>query len=155
MISDKELYERLNPDREVKPPSDVFPEGKDSCHFCDSRDEIETHHIIPQRFNGSDAESNNVDLCHDCHWKLERLYNVEFWNTIGVDDPRSSRETHLVCERHQCNNQAVAKYEVSGDVGAPALIWVCAECADGSFEMANQSRSYQLRKDLREVSDDE
>jgi len=76
------------------------------CYFCESTDDIETHHILPQRFNGSDAESNLVDLCHDCHWKLERLYNKEFWEAIGVDDPRATREGHVVCEYHQCMEHA-------------------------------------------------
>lgn len=131
-------------------------EGKSPCYFCESHDDVETHHILPHRFNGSESESNKVDLCHDCHWKLERLYNVEFWNAIGIDDPRSSRETHLVCERLQCNNQAVVKYQVHGTRGQvrQATVWVCGDCSDGP-DGVSQRDGWILRKDLREVSRDE
>lgn len=84
------------------------------CYFCGSEVDIEEHHIVPQRFDGSDRESNTVDLCHDCHWKLERLYNKEFWGAIGVEDPRAARESHVKCEIQGCTNQAVTRVRVKG-----------------------------------------
>ena len=82
-----------------------------TCYFCDATEEIEEHHILPQRFDGSDLPTNTVELCHDCHWKLERLYNKEFWNAIGVDDPRAAKESHLTCSYHGCIENAVGRFE--------------------------------------------
>lgn len=86
--------------------SDPDDEPGDWCYLCENEPAEEEHHILPQRFNGSDAETNTVDLCHDCHWKLERLYNKDFYNALGIDDPRQTQETHIVCYTHNCTNQA-------------------------------------------------
>jgi len=53
-----------------------------SCYFCDSAQKLEKHHIIPQRFGGSDEEKNLVTVCRSCHEKLERLYNKEFYQKL-------------------------------------------------------------------------
>ena len=154
MTSVESFFNQLREDDEDE--SATLREGKDPCYFCESCEDVQTHHIVPDRFNGSESESNKVDLCHDCHWKLERLYNVEFWNAIGIDDPRSSRETHLVCEMLECNEQAAVKYFVHGEVGevTSASIWVCGDCADDPFGLP-QKNAWSLQKDLREVGDDE
>jgi len=88
------------------------------CYFCEAAEDIETHHIVPQRFEGSDAQSNLVDLCHDCHWKLERLYNKDFWEAIGIEDPRSTRETHITCDMHGCTNPATDSYTIAATTGS-------------------------------------
>jgi len=72
------------------------------CYFCSSTEDIESHHIVPQRFDGSDADSNIVKVCHDCHWKLERLYNKDFWEAIGIDDPRAVEGSHISCNYKNC-----------------------------------------------------
>lgn len=95
----------------------------DSCYFCGEKEGIEQHHILPQRFDGSERESNVVDLCHDCHWKLERLYNKDFWDAVGVEDPRSTKETHLTCDYHKCLNQAVGDFRTT----AGTLTYRCEE----------------------------
>jgi hypothetical protein len=87
--------------------------NQDACYFCGQKESIEEHHILPQRFDGSDRKSNTVNLCHSCHWKLERLYNKDFWDAIGVEDPRSTKETHLTCEHHGCLNQAVGDFRTT------------------------------------------
>ena len=81
-----------------------------TCYFCDATEDIEEHHILPQRFDGSDKPTNTVELCHDCHWKLERLYNKDFWNAIGVDDPRSTKKSHVQCAIHDCMEHAVGRF---------------------------------------------
>ena len=54
-----------------------------NCYFCGSEGPIETHHIIPQRHGGSDDESNLVDLCPNCHERIERLYDKEFFREVA------------------------------------------------------------------------
>jgi len=89
-----------------------------TCYFCESTDEIEEHHILPQRFDGSDQPTNVVELCHDCHWKLERLYNKDFWEAIGVDDPRATKETHATCNYYNCIENAVGRFDLGDGIHA-------------------------------------
>lgn len=56
-----------------------------NCYFCGSEGPIETHHIAPQQFDGSDDESNLVDLCPTCHERLERLYDKSFYQELGLE----------------------------------------------------------------------
>lgn len=84
------------------------------CYFCGSNADIEQHHIVPQRFDGTDHKSNLVDLCHDCHWKLERMYNKEFWDAIGIEDPRTTKESHITCYYQGCTDPAVDRYNTGG-----------------------------------------
>jgi len=55
------------------------------CYFCGSEGPIQTHHIVPQRFNGSDLKENLVDLCPNCHERIERLYDKSFYDSLGVE----------------------------------------------------------------------
>jgi 5-methylcytosine-specific restriction endonuclease McrA len=48
---------------------------RESCYFCGSEGPIETHHIHPRRYGGSDNDRNLVDVCSNCHNKLEALYD--------------------------------------------------------------------------------
>lgn len=102
----------------------------DECYFCGATEEIEEHHILPQRFDGSDAESNVVDVCHDCHWKLERLYNKDFWKALGIDDPRATQEKHVTCYWNQCQEHAVEKMTVGNARGDVDLAYYCEEHAE-------------------------
>ena len=63
-----------------------------SCHFCNSDDEIEMHHIFPARFDGSDGEENLVPLCHTCHMKVEDLYRILLRELTTFD---SELEKHI------------------------------------------------------------
>lgn len=55
-----------------------------SCYFCPETEStaIESHHIVPRRFGGSDTEENKVDVCANCHRKLEALYDTRFYKKI-------------------------------------------------------------------------
>jgi len=58
---------------------------RSDCFFCGSEGPIETHHVVPRRFDGSDSSENLVDLCPTCHRRLESLYNARFYESLGVD----------------------------------------------------------------------
>lgn len=62
---------------------------RDRCYFCSSTDEIESHHVLPKRFGGPDTDDNLVDVCRQCHQKLENLYDAQFWSKIEI-----SKATH-------------------------------------------------------------
>ncbi len=63
---------------------------RSNCYFCHNEhtELLETHHIVPRRFNGSDDPKNLVSVCPNCHRKLERLYNKRFYDTVetAVED---------------------------------------------------------------------
>lgn len=128
-----------------------------SCYFCGSEEEIEEHHIVPQRLGGSDKRSNTVDLCHDCHWKLERLYNKEFWEAIGIEDPRTTRETHITCEYHSCTNPATTSYSVVG-LGSSSretgYVYRCDEHSTVEIEAEDEDEGEDELPDLRCLGED-
>jgi hypothetical protein len=63
---------------------DVVQHPRQRCYFCGSEGPIETHHIVPKRFDGTDSEENLVDLCANCHRRLESLYNKRFYEKMSV-----------------------------------------------------------------------
>jgi 5-methylcytosine-specific restriction endonuclease McrA len=67
---------------------------RESCYFCGSEGPIETHHIHPRRYGGSDEDRNLVDVCSNCHSKLEALYDdvtlKKLKNSSSVKDSSSS-----------------------------------------------------------------
>lgn len=65
---------------------------RNTCYFCGSSGDLETHHVFPQRYGGGEAPDNLVDLCDECHRKIERLYDdATFWGrldlTAALDEP--------------------------------------------------------------------
>lgn len=58
---------------------------KNHCYFCEdtTKENLEQHHIIPKRYNGSDKDYNIVTLCRKCHTRLEDLYNDKVLKTIA------------------------------------------------------------------------
>lgn len=95
------------------------------CHFCAKQKDIEVHHIVPQRFNGSDKRENLVAVCDRCHEKLEALYDKRFYEVLGVADEADERKNHFSCQKIDCTNQATVKM---GKVGYPSS-WSCLYCA--------------------------
>lgn len=66
------------------------PKHAGVCYFCgeSNQNALEIHHLVPQRFGGSDEAENTVLLCGACHDKIERLYNDQFYERLdaAVDD---------------------------------------------------------------------
>lgn len=59
---------------------------RETCFFCgeDTEEVLETHHVVPQRFGGTDRPENLVDVCPSCHGKLESLYDRRFYDALAV-----------------------------------------------------------------------
>jgi len=100
----------------------------DKCYFCPKRTDIEVHHIVPQRFNGTDKRENLVALCDRCHEKIEVLYDARFYETLGISDEAGERKNHFPCEL--CDGQALIR--MSLNTGYP--LWLCEGCAVGRVE---------------------
>lgn len=67
------------------------------CFICgDHRpNSIESHHVVPRRFGGSDAPENLVNLCSSCHSAIEKLYNDSFYERIGVEETDVGNSTNI------------------------------------------------------------
>jgi hypothetical protein len=99
------------------------------CYFCPKRNDIEVHHIVPQRFNGSDERENLVALCDRCHEKLESLYDKRFYEKLGVTDETGERSTHFECELGDCGSRADVK--IGSQFG---ISWFCLSCGTDRYE---------------------
>jgi len=82
------------------------------CHFCGAGDPLESHHIVPRRFDGSDSAENIATVCPTCHSKLEKLYNRRFYKELGVEKDRSIDE---VCSQGDCYADATARIADRGE----------------------------------------
>lgn len=62
------------------------PHPRENCYFCGegTREILETHHVVPRRFDGSDDDENLVDVCPTCHEKLEKLYGPRFYEQLAI-----------------------------------------------------------------------
>lgn len=91
------------------------------CYFCPARHGLQTHHIVPQRKNGSDLRENLVIVCETCHDKLESLYDQRFYERLGLSDNKGKRRSHFACLISDCTSQATLK--VKNEYGNEA--WFC------------------------------
>ena len=57
------------------------------CRICGETNTIvlQTHHIVPRRFGGSDSNKNLVTLCANCHQAVESIYDDRFYEKLGFD----------------------------------------------------------------------
>lgn len=85
----------------------------DSCYFCTETERLERHHIVPRRYDGSDNDENLVEVCPNCHSKLEYLYGKRFYTRLGVGDPQERKEilTEAVTEL----GELLYDYRVNGN----------------------------------------
>jgi len=106
------------------------------CYFCSQNSSVEVHHIVPQRFNGSDRQENLVAVCDSCHKKLEALYDKRFYEKLGIEDEEGSRKAHFECITHDCSRRA--DYRVHIPNGGNH--YKCVEHAARSLARKNVSR---------------
>jgi len=84
-----------------------------SCYFCGEPSQLEQHHIVPRRFDGSDDDENLVRVCPTCHEKLESLYDKRFYDALGVEKPDSGDGEFVgFCAHGDCH--AEADHRVTG-----------------------------------------
>lgn len=90
---------------------------RERCYLCDSRGPLQEHHIVPQRFDGSDSPLNIVEVCQLCHQRLENLYDKRFYEQLGVTDEKGERRSHRDCLWADCDRDATRTVSLSGSVG--------------------------------------
>lgn len=81
----------------------------EQCHFCPTRHDLQTHHLVPQRKNGSDGKENLVIVCERCHEKLESLYDKRFYERLGLSDDKGEERSHFACTKSECRSDATVK----------------------------------------------
>jgi hypothetical protein len=47
--------------------------GLMKCEFCQSNNDVQTHHVNPTINGGDDEEYNKINLCHKCHKLVHKL----------------------------------------------------------------------------------
>ena len=83
-----------------------------SCYFCHGTERLESHHIVPRRFDGDDTDENLVDVCPTCHSKLEHLYDSRFYSELGVEKGPKKGKPCVSCSTkttHQVFNGMTAQ----------------------------------------------
>jgi len=78
--------------------------NREDCYFCGSDGPIETHHIVPDRYEGSDANQNLVDLCPTCHERLERLYDKDFYKQLNAHRGANKGYSDAISDVHAAFN---------------------------------------------------
>lgn len=144
---------------------------RETCYFCHEPDThlLESHHIVPCRFSGSDAFENLVLVCPNCHERLERLYDDRFYDALGVetestDGEDSSDDTlpHPQYPLHAASEGRVTLKELIGTLqgeyseGA-SYSRVFDEAADygvGQDEVEAEIERLRLRGDVYEPQSD-
>ena len=102
----------------------------DRCYFCPATHSLQTHHVVPQRKNGSNESENLVIVCKKCHNKLERLYDKRFYERLGLTDNKGEERSHFVCSLPGCKSHACVKAHImtgGGITSGPSQFtdWYC------------------------------
>lgn len=76
-----ETNKRVNDANWVTLRKRIYERDHWQCQICGKhcREDIQCHHIIPVRENGSDEMSNLTTLSRSCHRRSEFGKNAEFW----------------------------------------------------------------------------
>jgi hypothetical protein len=84
----------------------------EKCFICgDARENsLETHHLVPKRYGGTDTQENLVDLCASCHAAIEKLYDDGFYERLGVSKERKSTDLGQ-CMSKNCTSTKTVKIE--------------------------------------------
>lgn len=115
------------------------------CYFCPARHGLQTHHIVPQRKNGSDLRENLVIVCETCHEKLESLYDKRFYERLGLSDNKGDHRSHFACLITDCSSPATLKLDMK-----QSKEWFCNTHADA---VRNRAANFEPTV-LQEVSID-
>ena len=96
------------------------------CYFCNNQhtELLETHHIVPARYGGSDEAENLVKVCPTCHRKLEYLYDGRFYEQLPTkdvdDDPEIvTPDSEGGRKRSWDAKEIVSELESENEHGAP------------------------------------
>lgn len=60
------------------------------CEICGKSkpNSLETHHVVPRRYGGSDQPENLVRLCASCHSAIEKIYDDAFYERLNIQSSK-------------------------------------------------------------------
>jgi hypothetical protein len=98
--------------------------NRESCYFCHEPDThlLEVHHIVPQRFDGSDDPVNLVCVCPTCHERLERLYDGRFFDALGIETESDDDNDDDSGDTDVSRPRLVKRYDDGSYVSSKSLI---------------------------------
>jgi len=109
--------------------TDAETELPSNCFICgdDTPSRLQTHHIVPRRYGGSDEVENLVRLCASCHQAVEKLYDERFYHRLGVnltsdedegmnvvaplDSPMNLDKNQLYVVRNRDEQRSIRRYK--------------------------------------------
>jgi len=127
------------------------------CYFCGSEGPIQTHHIVPQRYDGGDHNENLVDLCPTCHERLERLYNKSFYQALGiekgdyVDERKSQRRPEqdmilAIIDKYSSDYENACPLQIIHNAAKNELLWEHEQTEKWLAKARNKGEVYQPKK---------
>lgn len=65
------------------------------CFVCgeDNPNVLHRHHLVPRRYNGNDDDKNIYTLCANCHEAVEKMYNDDFYEELGMAEEQKEHPT--------------------------------------------------------------
>jgi len=140
----------------------VTQHPRQNCYFCGSEGPIETHHIIPRRHGGGDDESNLVDICPNCHRRLETLYNKRFYEfvseidldskptTDGNDSEKAVATKQNIDRLHEIINELEIQCEMGAEKDKLYRRLIESGVAESLPDASNMVTNEQMRGDVYE-----
>lgn len=126
-----------------------------TCEGCSEYSpEVELHHIIPLRFNGTNELTNFKRLCKDCHQKLHGLIKV---HSITAKKKERLAPLEYICDN--CTNLDNLKGEliVPEGIGGKRIYsnisTLCSDCRLTLYENQNQAGIFDHSKLITEGFD--
>ncbi len=85
--------------------------NRESCYICGEPvgHLLETHHIVPRRYDGSDNAENLVDLCPSCHQAVEKIYDKRFYDRLQNAFENDGSEDKAKTSKEMANHKLVVK----------------------------------------------
>lgn len=85
--------------------------NRESCYICGEPvgHLLETHHIVPRRYDGSDNAENLVDLCPSCHQAVEKIYDERFYDRLQTAFENDGSEDKAKTSEEMANHKLVVK----------------------------------------------
>lgn len=112
--------------------NESIPQLTEACAVCGQTNPgtLETHHVVPRRYGGSDNPENLVDLCGSCHNAIERIYDDRFYsrlraNSTIVNDDVDDADLGRDIEPHQSPDRELPETSVHitrEDINAYSLV---------------------------------
>lgn len=123
-----------------------------TCEGClDYSPEVELHHIVPLRFNGTNELSNFKRLCKNCHQKLHGL--------IKVPDLIAKKRERLAPIEYICDNcsnldnlmgELIIPESIGGKRTLSNISTLCLDCRLTLYENQNQTGIFDHSKLIKE-----